>query len=353
VKDPAMRDTILGRALQAIRRAWRRAWATAATRVESAAVLRLVAASITAGVPVATMLDAWAEDGRGGQGTRLERAARLLRRGATVSEAVARVPGLVQEDHAVALAFGERIGLVGPVVRATLAGDELLDPTARRELRAVGGYLAVVVVSLSVVSGFLAVKILPQFLKIIDDMGTTRPRILVSWLSLMEVLGGWLWVPACLAAMVAVGACSTTGRSIVTRPFSRPRRVTAALDALAVAEAGGRPVDEAAVVLAECQSDPVLAAMLARVPGPEPRGGRLCAAGLVDARQGAALDAPAADASAVLHAAAAARRFQSNRRRLVLCRMLGPVMALAVGVFVLFQALAVFVPLVDIIHALS
>ena len=165
-----MDSTILSTASRAIRRVWRHAWATGATRVESAAVLRLVAASITAGVPVAPILDAWAEDSRGGQGTRLERAARLLRRGATASEAVTRVPGLVQEDHAVALAFGERLGIVGPVVRAALAGDELLDATARRELRGAIGYLVVVVAVLVLMSTFLAVKILPQFTKLLDDM---------------------------------------------------------------------------------------------------------------------------------------------------------------------------------------
>ena len=51
--------------------------------------MRLIAAAATAGVPAAMLLDAWAEDSRGCQGTRLEKAARLLRQGATASEAIA------------------------------------------------------------------------------------------------------------------------------------------------------------------------------------------------------------------------------------------------------------------------
>jgi len=327
-----MDSTILSTASRTIRRVWRHAWATGATRVESAAVLRLVAASITAGVPVAPILDAWAEDSRGGQGTRLERAARLLRRGATASEAVTRVPGLVQEDHAVALAFGERLGIVGPVVRAALAGDELLDATARRELRCVLGYLVVVVAVLFLTSTFLAVKILPMFTKLLDDMQTRRPAVLEHWLAFAGAVGEWLWLPACLAAVAAVVACSPAARLAVMRPFTRSRRITAAL--------------------AACQSDRRVATMLARVPGATPLGRRLMAAGLVDEAGGVAIDAGASDPAIVLHAIAATRRDRGSRRRMKAGRVVGPVIVLAVGAIVLFQSLAVFVPLMDIIHAL-
>lgn len=347
-----LHSTVIDAVRRALRRTWRRAWATGATRVESAAVLRLVAASITAGVPVATMLDAWAEDGRGGQGARLERAAALLRQGATASEAVARVPGLVHDDHAVALAFGERTGLVGPVVRQALAGDDLLDPTARRELRGTLGYLAVVIATLLVTSAFLAVRIFPQFGKILDDMQTARPAVFERWLAITTGVGAWLWVPACLAAGAAVVACSPSARGVLLRPFARPRRIGAALDLLAVAESCGRPVAETAAVLAGCETDPRLAAMLARVSGPGPLGPRLAAAGLVDVGTAAALDTRG-DTATVLHAAAAERRGRISRRRAVVGRVVGPVVVLAASALVLLQALAVFVPLVEIIHALS
>jgi len=348
-----MPSTVLTGGIRSLRRAWRRAWSTGATRVESAAVLRLVAAAIAAGVPVATMLDAWAEDSRGGQGTRLEQAARLLRQGATASEALSRVPRLVHDDHAVALAFGERTGLVGPVVRAALAGDDLLDPTVRREFRATVGYVAVVIVEFLLTTTWLAVRILPQFTRILDDMQTARPAVLARWMAFTTGVGAWLWLPACLAAGAAVVACSPAARGVVTRPFARPRRVTTALDLLAVAEACGRPVDEAARILAECQSDPRLAARLARVPGPAPLGRRLAAAGLVDAEGAALVDAAGGDTATALHAAAGARRLRAGRRRAVGARVIGTIAVLAIGALVLFQSLAVFVPLVEIIHALS
>ena len=60
----------------------------------------------------------------------------------------------------------------------------------------------------------------------------------------------------------------------------------------------------------------------------------------------------AADPATVLHSIAAIRRDRGSRRRMTAGRVVGPVIVLAVGAIVLFQALAVFVPLMDIIHAL-
>lgn len=142
--------------------------------------MRLIAAAATAGVPAATLLDAWAEDSRGGQGTRLEKAVRRLRQGAKASEAVAAVPGLVQEDHLVPLAYGERLGLVGPMIRAALAADDLLDPRAGRSLRAVIGYLTFVLILL-LITGFLAAFIRPQLMRLLEEMGSMRPPVFESW----------------------------------------------------------------------------------------------------------------------------------------------------------------------------
>lgn len=201
-------------------------------------------------------------------------------------------------------------------------------------------------------STFLAVKILPMFTKLLDDMQMRRPPVLERWLALAGAVGEWLWLPACLAAVAAVVACSPAARAVFVRPFTRSRRVTAALDALAVAEACGTPIETAAAALAACQSDRRVAAMLTRVPGEAPLGRRLAVAGLVDDAGAVAIDAGSADPAAVLHALAATRRDRGSRRRMTAGRVVGPVIVLASSVLVLFQALAVFIPLMDIIHAL-
>ena len=348
-KPTSMTDSLLSRLRRFLRREWRRAAATWATRAESAAVLRLVAAAAAAGVPAATMIDAWAEDSRGGQGTRLEKAARLLRQGATATEAVAAVPGLVQDDHAVALAFGERISLVGPVVRAALAGDDLLDPTVRRTFRAAVGYLTVVLLLFLTVAGYMALRINPMLLQILESFGSVRPAALDRWFWIINGVAGFLWIPFAVAAAAAVISFSPVIRRIVIRPWSRPRRIAAALDLLAVAETGGQPSSQSVTMLAECQVDPRLAAMLARVPGSGPLGKRLAAAGLVAPAEAAEMDAPDAAHALVLHQIAADRRLRSRRRVTAVSEAIVPAVIMVMGLLVLLQALTVFSFLTDII----
>ena len=316
----------LGRFARWLRREWRRASATWASRAESAAVLRLVAAAGTAGVPAATLLDAWAEDSRGGQGTRLERAARLLRQGATATEAVAAVPGLVQDDHAVALAYGERLGLVGPVVQTALAGDDLLDPTISRTFRAAVGYLIVVAGLFLTVAGFMALRVNPLLERILDDFDVVRPAGIDRWFALMHRVTAFLWVPLAIAA---------------------------ALDLFAVAEAAGQSPSQAAAALAECQRDPRLKAMLARAAESGSFGERLAAAGLVTPGEAADLTAAAAGSAATLHRLAADRRLRARRRFTVASEAIVPAVVMVMGLFVLLQALAVFSFLMEIIHGQS
>lgn len=336
-----------------LRREWRRSWSTWATRAESAAVLRLVAASAAAGVPAATILDAWAEDSRGGQGTRLEKAAGHLRQGATASEAATRVPGLLQDDHATALAFGERIGLLGPVVQASLAGDDLLDPTPRRGLRLAVSYLAVMVVVFVNVAWFIAFKINPQFSKILADFNMGSPRPLERWEDIVAIALQVWYVPCGLLVVVAVLRFFSAAWRLLTRPFVRRRRITAALDALSVADACGRPIAEAATTLADCQVDPAIARGLRRASAPGPLGRHLADAGLLSVVEAATIDSAGDDRPNALERLAASRRDRSRRRLVAAGDAVAPCVAFAMGAFVLLQALAVFGFLSSIIEGLS
>jgi|GEM_PF-1902315 len=348
-----MATPLLHRLSRRLRLEWRRSWSTWATRTESAAVLRLVAASAVAGVPAATILDAWAEDGRGGQGMRLEKAARLLRQGATASEAAAGVPGLVQDDHAVALEFGERIDLVGPVVQAAVAGDDLLDPTTRRSFRAALGYLAIVLLVFLVITGFLAGKLNPQFQKIFESYGRmTMPPAMHRWNVMLHWLADFWYVPFVVLLALAIARFVPAAWRVVTRPFARSRRIAAALDALAVADACGRPLPEAETVLAACQVDPVITTRLRRaaVAG---AGQGLATAGFVTASAAAEIDAAGDARPSVLERLAASRRSRVRQRATVLAESLVPVVVVIMGAVVLLQALAVFSMLSTLINDLS
>lgn len=348
-----MPDSLFHRMSRTLRRRWRQTASTWATRAESAAVVRLVAAAAAAGVPAATMLDAWAEDSRGGQGTRLEKAARLLRQGATASEALAGAPGLVQDDHAVALAFGTRIGLLEPVVQAALAGDDLLDPTFGSTFRGMVGFLVIPFCMMLSLAGFLTLKTGPMLLVILRDLSIPAPASLLLGVTLGRWMLRILWIALGLIAVAVVVRFSPTLRRLLTRPLARSRRIAAALDSLAVAEAGGHPTSEAAAVLADCQVDPQLAKRLRAIEQPGPLGGRLAAAGLITPPEATAIDAAGHDAPATVERVAAARRARARRRVAALGEAIMPCFVIGMGLLVLLQSLAVFASLAEIIHGLS
>jgi type II secretory pathway component PulF len=349
-----MPTTLLHRIRRRLRHEWRRSWSTWATRAESAAVLRLVAASAAAGVPAATILDAWAEDGRGGQGTRLEKTARLLRQGATAAEATAQVPGVVQDDHAVALAFGERTDLLEPVVQAALEGDDLLDPTIRRSFRAALGYLGIMLLLFLTIAGFLALKVNPLLVRILEDYAeiVTMPAALNRWRVLLRWLAAYWAIPVVLLLAVAIARLFPSAWRLVTRPFARSRRIAAALDGLAVADACGRPLPEAETLLAACQVDPVLAARLRRAAAGD-AGRGLATAGLVTTDEAAMIETAGDARPSVLERLAASRRARVRRRATVFAESLVPVVVLLMGAAVLLQALAVFSMLSSLIEHLA
>jgi type II secretory pathway component PulF len=348
-----MPDNSLHRIGRRLRRHWRRTWSTWATRAESGAVVRLIAAAATAGVPAAMLLDAWAEDSRGGQGTRLEKAARRLRQGATASEAIAAVPGLVQEDHAVAVAFGEQTGLLGPMVQTALAGDELLACKPGRSLRGAVGYLSFVVAMLLMVTAFLAVFIKPQLIMVLGELNGSQPALFEHWLSAVRFLEQIAWVPFAVVAVALVSRLSASLRRLLLRPFRRPRRRAAAFDLLAVAIDAGLPPCEAATTLAACHVDPRLKASLRKVASSGALGADLAAAGLVDPAEAAQIDADAASGTLVMHRIAANRRGRLGRCGQAFRETLVPAAVVMLGLLVLFQAVAVFSSLTGLIDELA
>ena len=260
------------------------------------------------------------------------------------------MPGLVQDDHAVALAYGERIGLVGPVVQTALGGDDLLDQTGSRTFRVAVGYLIMIVGLFLTVAGFMALHINQQLELILDDFDVVRPAGIDRWFALMHRVTAFLWVPLAIAAAGVVIRVSPALRRVVLRPWNRPRRIAAALDLLAVAEAAGQSPGQAAARLAECQHDPRLKAMLAHAAESGPLGERLAASGLITPGEAADLAAAAAGSAATLHRIAADRRLRSRRRFTAASEAIVPAVVMVMGLFVLLQALAVFSFLTEIIH---
>jgi type II secretory pathway component PulF len=331
---------------------WRSLPGRWASRVESAQAATLLAACRALDVTPAPLLEAWARDSRGRQGRRLVKAARSLQAGVPLAAVPDQVPGLLCDDHAVAVRFGGRTGLVAPVVRVALAAETGVEAEARLRTRSLMRFATVWSILALLVTIFLVTKLAPQFMKIWDDYGLSLPPVTRHWIDACSWAArfGWLIVPLFVLGLVL--RFSPAVRREFARPFTRRRRTAAALDTLAVAAAAGQPLHAAAAALAASQTDGRLAVRLGRAAIDGPAGKTLAAAGLLSAAEGRELDAAAGD-PATLERIAARRRDALRRRSAAWQGAISLGLLAVAGAFVFWTALAILMPLIDWIEQLA
>ena len=332
---------------------WRSLPGRWASRAESAQAAALLAACRALDVAPSAMLEAWAQDSRGRQGRRLTKAARYLQAGGSVAGVPDHVPGLLCDDHAVAVRFGGMTGLLTPAVRVALAAETGVEAEARLRTRSLMRFATVWSILALLVTIFLVTKLAPQFMKIWDDYGLSLPPVTRHWIDACSWAArfGWLIVPLFVLGLVL--RFSPAVRREFARPFTRRRRTAAALDTLAVAAAAGQPIHAAAAALAASQTDGRLAVRLGRAAIEGPAGKMLAAAGLLSAAEGRQLDAAPGDAAAMLVRIAARRRDALRRRSAAWQGAISLGLLAVAGAFVFWTAVAFFMPLIDLIEQLA
>jgi type II secretory pathway component PulF len=330
-------------------RLWNALPGRACSSVESASVLRMLAACSQAAVAVPPMLMAWGASQRVHQAKRVQEMAGRLEAGESLDDVVAGSHATLLDEHVVAVRFGERLGLLSESVQAAVKRDHLLSWRYRVAI----GYLAMVLLMFLVVAGFLSLRIVPIYAKIVDEFGMERPASLaLAWGLSGYVVAASAMVPLVLALAVVL-LVSRRLRRRCAWPLRRGERAAAALDLLGVAVAAGQPLAKAAEALASVQSDRRLARRLEAVvtDSASPR----CLARLVGgtaAEQFSKLSKPA-DRGWLLKTLAARRRERSRRRWTLAAEWLVPVGVLLMGLLVLIESLAVLGPLQDLVGGLS
>ena len=331
---------------------WRSLPGRQASRAESAQAATLLAACRALDVAPAPLLEAWAQDSRGRQGRRLAKAARYLQSGGSLAAVPDQVPGLMCDDHAVAVRFGGRTGLLAAAVRAAVAADTGAEAESRRRTRSLVWFATIQGILALLVTMFLVTKIAPQFEKIWDEFNASLSPVTRLWIDTCSWAAGFSWLIVALAVLGLVLWFSPAVRREFARPFTRRRRTAAALDTLAVAAAAGQPIHAAAAGLAACQADGRLAVRLGRAAIEGPAGKTLAAAGLLTAAEGRELDAAAGD-PATLERIAARRRDALRRRSAAGQGAISLGLLAVAGAFVFWTALAILMPLIDWIEQLA
>lgn len=343
---------------------WLWPWRTTASQRQS--LLRLIAVAAEQRLALAPLLESWAADERGVQRGRVRRLARLLDQGVPLTEAVEQVPGVLRDEDVLAIRFGAQSGSLASAVRDSL--EDWHAPAAenvslfRRNLIYLGAFT---VLGIFLVT-FLQMRIVPAFMAIAQDFDMEPTRML-RWSSQFAdaVASTWyVWALAILGLMwltFSVRSGRRVRRAIVGR-FSRAARELRSADVLqklGLAAKSGRPMAGSLSTLARYHYDPSMRNKLLYLRNEVEQGADLwqsmTSAGLLGRSEGELLRTAdrVGNRPWVLQQLAAGKKRRTTRRLRRLSELFLPVMLLVLGAFVLFQALAIFTPLVTLIESLA
>ncbi len=341
-------------------------------RTRRAAVLWLLAIIIRRRLPLLPEFEALGDGVLPGERSRLSHAASKLRDGASLAAALTATPGLVSEDAVVLAHVGERSGRLGEALgaeaeRLVRVRDGAVSPTTSPALALL--YLVAVPLFIPVIVTGLMIFIVPKFKKIFDDFGTKLPELTESLIGLSDAFAKFWYIPAVLVVWGIIPAVIlwflmqakgwNFGLPRRFMPGGRGRRASLILRALAIPAAAGRPLDDALEPLATVSADASDRRRFARL-----RERCLAGAGAWDSL---ALEriVPRRDADLLSAAERAgnlpwalnliADRIDDARRRrfAAFLEIAQPMVVLLLGAFVAFICIGFFLPLVDLVNALS
>jgi type II secretory pathway component PulF len=316
-----------------------------ASRRESMAVVRLLAACAPEGSDPSRLLRAWAVSERRRQADRVVRFASVLGGTRSLEAAVDAEPGCLADLDRTALRFAGRSGLVREVLERRIAVWEG-DRTDGR-LRVVAGYTLFMTACFLVVSGFIGWTILPKYEQILADFGM-RPD------ASMRLARG---VAAAVAAVWST-AFVVAAAAIVFAFLPRARLGTLVLDLFAVASGAGRRPDDTARLVGDSLEDRRLSRLLVAAAEGAPGGSvaeMLVRSGCVRRREAAFLERAEVIGGAewALTAIARSHRDAHGRYWDRLEEVMVPVAAVLLGGLVLVEAAAILSPLVELVRGLS
>jgi type II secretory pathway component PulF len=337
-------------------------WPRRATLPQRLALLRLIAVATEERLPLSPLLEAWAADQRGPQRHRVHRLAQLLKAGTPLSDAVEQVPRALSDEDVLAIRFGAQSGILAQSVRHSIdrLSAELENP--RPTVRGVLLYAAVVGFIFFLISIYYYVKIIPALEDITEVFDAEQPQPLRASIEFGDVVARFWWVGALiLLASVWTIFSPRAGQLfrdvIFSRLFhsSRQLRFADVLEKLGLAAKSGRPVTAVLSTLARYHFDPLIRHKLLYARNEVEQGAdawqTLSAAGLLtppEERLLATADRAGNRAWALSKIAHKKRRL-TYRRMQALSDLMLPAVVLVLGSYVLFQALSLFVPLVEFI----
>ncbi|MCA9236866.1 MAG: type II secretion system F family protein [Planctomycetales bacterium] len=331
-------------------------------------LLKILAAGVQQRANLGALVGALAEEHAWFYRRRLKQLAARLHAGTPLADAVEQTPGALSNAGVLAARFGSQSGTLAASLGELAARDQTATYAIRRRFRTARLYVIGMAIAAGVVVAFLLVHIAPNFVEIFNDFDLEISRVFNAFIEFGRVVAG-LALPLVMAA-ACVGAWMLVSRSLRWRPLLSsiaPRlirplaslRIGDLWGHLATAAAAGRPLEGAVSTLARYHYDPPIRRKLLFVRNEIDHGAdlyeSLAAVRLASAEEVQALrHAPVDEGPAwTLRQLAAARRQRTFNRAENALDFLFPVVVIFVGAGVLFVALAIMTPLVQLTEGLG
>jgi len=324
------------------------------------ALAGLLAVGLDERLPLAPLLEAWADDERGWQAARVRKLARLVSTGMPLETALSRVRGALRPGDATALTVAATLrGNATGALSAFSAPAASTEPV-EQGIRWVLGYgMTLLALSLPILL-FVMIRIVPQFRRIFEDFGM-EPSLWMEALGPIASMMAGFWCLLLLAFLVAAIGSRLAPRAWggLWRSFGLgglgvlgDARAAELLGSLDVAADAGQPEDRAAAALATGTIDRGLRSLIRRGESDGSRGLRAIEKRLLSPAEGAAL-AAASTEGWVTRALARRHRERVLHRMWLLSELILPLGVMVMGVFVFLLAMGVMEPLFDMIRGLA
>jgi len=240
-------------------------WPSYTTAWQHQTLLRLIAVALEDNLPLAPLIEQWAEDGQGIQKDRLHRLAHLLHSGRALPDALEEVPGVLREEDLLALRFDAQSGTRTATIRAMQDDSQAARASQLERIHGDFLYFSLMALIGLVFFVFLQVKIIPVFLKILSEFGAEPSRMLPwsievargvaeYWWFTLLVMGGVLWL------LFSTRSEWRFRLGLLWRAVYPLRELDSAdvLQKLGVAVTSGRPIPGALSTLARYHFDPTI-----------------------------------------------------------------------------------------------
>ncbi len=329
-------------------------------------LLRVLSVAISERLELAPLVTCLAEEHRGRYHRRLRRLARRLAEGTALPDALEQTPGALSDEHILAVRFGIQSGTLSESLRVMVDDRDQSSIQVGHRMRQVGFYATLVGIVFLLILTYFMVAIIPGFERILEEFSLGQPEAFALLINISNVLNRFS-VPIVLAVLFCVWLVKseTSRRFFRRRVVSRLIRPVAQLrssnllNLLAVAQQLGRPLPGALSSLARHHYDSSIRLKLLFVRNEVEQGAdiwnSMAAARLLSPAESRALASSTSTDCKVWTMRRLAKWKHHRVAHLFDSYMdfLLPIVIVLMAAIVLFTALAMMTPLVELINVLG